>query len=121
MDQKRILWIVAASGIFLLVVVGVAMFLSAPQIQTQQTLASLQGTGNTWIKGEVKNPENHLPLSGFFCIIGIATYSCIPIIQKNKIQLSVRNFPPMAKTHMDKQSVNATSASWGERRSRFVL
>ena len=61
MDQKRILWIVAASGIFLLVVVGVAMFLSAPQIQTQQTLASLQGTGNTWIKGEVKNPEINVP------------------------------------------------------------
>ena len=61
MDQKRILWIVAASGIFLLVVVGVAMFLSAPQIQTQQTLASLQGTGNTWIKGEVKNPEFNVP------------------------------------------------------------
>ena len=57
MDQKRILWIVAASGIFLLVVVGVAMFLSAPQIQTQQTLASLQGTGNTWIKGEVRIPS----------------------------------------------------------------
>lgn len=56
MDQKRILWIVAASGVFLLVVVGVALFLSAPQVQAQQTLASLQGTGNTWIKGEVKNP-----------------------------------------------------------------
>ena len=55
MDQKRILWIVAASGVFLLVVVGVALFLSAPQVQAQQTLASLQGTGNTWIKGEVKN------------------------------------------------------------------
>lgn len=57
MDQKRILWIVAASGVFLLVVVGVALFFSAPQIQTQQTLASLQGTGNTWIKGEVRIPS----------------------------------------------------------------
>lgn len=55
MDQKRILWIVAASGVFLLVVVGVALFLSAPA-QTQPSLNTLQTSGNTWIKGEVKNP-----------------------------------------------------------------
>ena len=58
MDQKRILWIVAASGLFLLVVVGVALFISAPQTQTRQGLDSLQANGNTWIKGEVKNPES---------------------------------------------------------------
>lgn len=57
MDQKRILWIVAASGLFLLVVVGVALFLASPKTLNQQNLGSLQVTGNTWIKGEVKNPE----------------------------------------------------------------
>ena len=57
MDQKRILWIVAASGLFLLVVVGVALFLASPKTLNQQNLGSLQATGNTWIKGEVKNPE----------------------------------------------------------------
>ena len=57
MDQKRILWIVAASGLFLLVVVGVALFLASPKTLDQQNLGSLQATGNTWIKGEVKNPE----------------------------------------------------------------
>ena len=56
MDQKRILWIVAASGLFLLVVVGVALFLSAPMTQAQHNLENLQANGNTWIKGEVKNP-----------------------------------------------------------------
>jgi cell division protein FtsN len=56
MDQKRILWIVAASGLFLLVVVGVALFLSAPMTQAQHNLETLQANGNTWIKGEVKNP-----------------------------------------------------------------
>ena len=40
---------------------------------------------------------------------------------KNKIKLSVRNFPPRVETHKDKQIVNATTASWGKRRSRFVL
>ena len=40
MDQKRILWIVAASGLFLLVVVGVALFLSAPMTQAQHSLES---------------------------------------------------------------------------------
>lgn len=59
MDQKRILWIVAASGLFLLVVVGVALFLSAPVTQSQQSLGSLQAKGNTWIKGEVKVPETN--------------------------------------------------------------
>ena len=57
MDQKRILWIVAASGLFLLVVVGVALFLASPKTLNQQNLGSLQATGNTWIKGEVKNPD----------------------------------------------------------------
>ena len=57
MDQKRILWIIVASGLFLLVVVGVALYLSAPQTQNHQSLDSLQLSGNTWIKGEVKNPE----------------------------------------------------------------
>ena len=57
MDQKRILWIVAASGLFLLVVVGVALFLASPKTLDQQNLGSLQATGNTWIKGEVKNPD----------------------------------------------------------------
>ena len=59
MDQKRILWIVAASGLFLLVVVGVALFLSAPMTQAQHGLESLQANGNTWIKGEVKNPTQN--------------------------------------------------------------
>ena len=58
MDQKRILWIIVASGLFLLVVVGVALYLSAPQTQNHQSLDSLQLSGNTWIKGEVKNPES---------------------------------------------------------------
>ena len=42
MDQKRILWIVAASGLFLLVVVGVALFLASPKTLDQQNLGSLQ-------------------------------------------------------------------------------
>ena len=57
MDQKRILWIIVASGLFLLVVVGVPLYLYAPQTQNHQSLDSLQLSGNALIKGEVKNPE----------------------------------------------------------------
>lgn len=42
MDQKRILWIVASVGIFLLVVIGAALILYAPVRNSDPVLASLQ-------------------------------------------------------------------------------
>lgn len=50
MEQKRILWIVAAVGIFLLVVVGAALILYAPQKQNSIQIAEAKN-------GSI-NPEN---------------------------------------------------------------
>lgn len=58
MDQKRILWIVAAVGIFLLVVVGAALILYAPSktnnIQVAQKTRPLQNNG---LVIENQNPQ----------------------------------------------------------------
>lgn len=48
MEQKRTLWIIAAVGVFLLVVIGAALILSSP-VQTQDpSIASLQVQNDTW-------------------------------------------------------------------------
>lgn len=55
MEQKRILWITAAVGVFLLVVIGAALILYSPSQQysqskaSQPVITSIQGQGNTWV------------------------------------------------------------------------
>ena len=61
MDQKRILWIVAATGLFLIVVIGFATILSSPVLQNNPNLESLQGNGKTWIKGEIQGSSVTTP------------------------------------------------------------
>lgn len=46
MEQKRTLWIVAAVGVFLLVVLGAALILYAPAAKPAQTVASSRGMNN---------------------------------------------------------------------------
>ena len=48
MEQKRVLWIVAAVGLFLLVVIGTALWISSPSGNAQPTLSPLQNSGNAW-------------------------------------------------------------------------
>ena len=38
MEQKKTLWIVAAAGVFLLVVIGVARILCAPAVQKKSAV-----------------------------------------------------------------------------------
>ena len=52
MEQKRTLWIIAAVGVFLLVVLGAALILYSPTARANQTIASYQSGKNTdsgWI------------------------------------------------------------------------
>lgn len=54
MEQKRLLWIIAATGVFLLVVLGAALIIYAPSARAPQTLASTtktynKDTSNGWI------------------------------------------------------------------------
>lgn len=46
MEQKRLLWIIAATGVFLLVVLGAALIIYAPSARTPLTLASSTKTSN---------------------------------------------------------------------------
>lgn len=46
MEQKRTLWIIAAVGVFLLVVLGAALMLYAPAARPTQTVASSRGNEN---------------------------------------------------------------------------
>lgn len=50
MDQKKTLWIIAAVGVFLLVVVGAAMIIYSPSQTGESSMASLQSPNNTWTK-----------------------------------------------------------------------
>ena len=45
MEQKRVLWIVAAVGLFLLVVIGTALWISSPSSKMQPALNTLQNSG----------------------------------------------------------------------------
>lgn len=67
MDQKKTLWIIAAVGVFLLVVVGAAMIIYSPSQTGESSMASLQSPNNTWTKPvETKPvvPENTVVGSG---------------------------------------------------------
>ncbi len=48
MEQKRVLWIVVAVGLFLLVVIGAALLFYNP-VQNTTKLTALEGNGSLWI------------------------------------------------------------------------
>ena len=50
MEQKRILWIIAAVGVFFLVVIGAALILYSPTQATDPAIASLQIQNDTWTR-----------------------------------------------------------------------
>lgn len=59
MDQKQTLWIVAAAGVFLLVVFGFAAIWSAPSAEPARTIAS--SSTSTSNNGWTTNPETNKP------------------------------------------------------------
>lgn len=64
MEQKRILWIIAAVGVFLLVVLGAALILYSPASQENRTLARAS-EGNTAADGWVSlSPDSEPDASG---------------------------------------------------------
>ena len=48
MEQKKTLWIIAAVGVFLLVVIGAAMIMYSPSQAVDPAIASLQTPNDTW-------------------------------------------------------------------------
>ena len=66
MEQKRTLWVIAAVGVFLLVVLGAALMLYAPQTRTVQTIAGSRGNNNGtasngWISLAPSSPSQGRP------------------------------------------------------------
>jgi cell division protein FtsN len=61
MEQKRILWIIAAVGIFLLVVLGAALILYSPTAHSTQTVAAItpvkRPASNGWISAPSASAE----------------------------------------------------------------
>lgn len=57
MEQKKILWIIASVGVFLLVVMGAALIINRPAQGVEPALASLQSPNDTW----VMTPANTTP------------------------------------------------------------
>lgn len=53
MEQKKILWIIASVGVFLLVVMGAALIINRPAQAVEPALASLQSPNDTWIMSPV--------------------------------------------------------------------
>ncbi|MCR5699589.1 MAG: SPOR domain-containing protein [Treponemataceae bacterium] len=52
MDQKRTLWIVAAVGLFLLVVIGFAAIIYAPKASSSRPTNSLQSSNDIWTSAQ---------------------------------------------------------------------
>lgn len=73
MEQKRLLWIIAAVGVFLLVVLGAALIIYAPASKTPQSIATTnrqnsKAAANGWISlapAEDSSPLEKAPLEGF--------------------------------------------------------
>ena len=57
MEQKRILWIVASVGLFLLVVVGFALILYSPTQRQDPVITNNQSTNDIWA-----SPQNATPI-----------------------------------------------------------
>lgn len=62
MDDKRILWVTAAVGIFLLVVIGAALILYSPHKSTEPLISSAQTDNSTWLlsssSGSMQNSQD---------------------------------------------------------------
>lgn len=56
MEQKKILWIIASVGVFLLVVMGAALIINRPAQAVEPALASLQSPNDTWIMPPATEP-----------------------------------------------------------------
>ena len=52
MEQKRTLWIVAASGVFLLVVVGAALILHSPSLSKNDQVQTYYNPRDGWTNGQ---------------------------------------------------------------------
>ena len=70
MEQKRTLWIMAAVGVFLLVVLGAALILYSPTARSSQTIATVspsnKQTSNGWVslapaENETTIPQTKMP------------------------------------------------------------
>lgn len=58
MEQKRVLWIIAAVGVFLLVVLGAALILYSPTTKANETLAyTNKDSSNGWISLSPSTPS----------------------------------------------------------------
>lgn len=64
MEQKRILWIVAVVGIFLLVVIGAALILYAPPNNSDPVMASVQSQRDIWVHPTTERVSNEQKTSG---------------------------------------------------------
>ena len=92
MEQKRLLWIIAATGVFLLVVLGAALIIYAPSARTPQTFASStknynKDTANGWISlspAPAENSEEKLNFENHF-------------EQNNQPETEAETFAPNAK------------------------
>lgn len=65
MEQKRTLWIMAAVGVFLLVVLGAALILYSPTARSSQTIATVspsnKQTSNGWVSLAPAENETTIP------------------------------------------------------------
>jgi len=64
MEQKRVLWIVAAVGLFLLVVIGTALWISSPINKTQPSLSPVEIAGSSWSRSNAQAQATNTGLSG---------------------------------------------------------
>src|SRR5574344_1779964 len=63
MEQKKILWAVAAAGAFLLVVIGAAMIIYNPFSRSKTSVTSVypieKNNSNGWVKPSIELNDNH--------------------------------------------------------------
>jgi cell division protein FtsN len=61
MEQKRTIWIVLAAGIFLMVVLGAAMILYAPETKKNTTALYQRDSGSVWMSPEAAESRRNDP------------------------------------------------------------
>ena len=121
MEQKKTLWIVAASGIFLLVVVGAALILYSPSLQQQSATQAGFDPTSGWISSTKSNTTpvtdsglafntvtSPAPEQGSFTSLAPSPFANDNSAAKTE---SLSNFDSAAPIHTDKVTVISDNAT----------
>ncbi|MCR4713111.1 MAG: SPOR domain-containing protein [Treponemataceae bacterium] len=122
MEQKRVLWIVAAVGLFLLVVIGTALWISSPINKTQPSLSPVEVAGSSWSRSNAQVQTTNADLNGMnsssstnsitsIDFTGDGTIQSQAPVNLNNLDSSTTNSSATAQTAQNEPSTSDTHTS----------